>query len=51
MNNPSPDKYGKQSDFEVSPKKGISIGLGRESCKNVSIFTNTKYPAPTDYLV
>lgn len=49
MNTPSPDKYEKHSSFELTPKKGISIAMGREDCKNVSIFNPNKYPAPTDY--
>ena len=48
---PSPDRYEKRSEFENSPKKGITISVGREDCKNVSIFNTSKYPAPTDYNV
>lgn len=49
MNTPSPDKYTKVSDFQPGHKKGVSLGLGRDDCKNVSIFKTGKYPAPTDY--
>ncbi len=38
MKTPSPDKYSKVSGFDPIHKRGISIGLGRDDCKNVSIF-------------
>ena len=47
--NPSPDRYEKPSDFEKSPKKGQTFGLGRQDVKAVSIFSQTKYPGPCDY--
>ena len=49
MNNPSPDKYTKVSDFEKNHKKEISRGLSRDDCKNFSIFKTTENPGPTDY--
>ena len=33
----------------MNKTKGISLGLGRDDCKNVSIFSNFKGPAPGDY--
>ena len=46
---PSPDRYNKPSDFEKSPKKGQTFGLGREDIKAVSIFSQNKYPGPGQY--
>ena len=46
---PSPDRYDKPSDFDKSPKKGQTFGLGRENIKAVSIFNQNKYPGPCDY--
>lgn len=47
--NPSPDKYEKSSDFEKSPKKGISFGISREDFKSLSIFRQVEGPGPCDY--
>lgn len=47
---PSPDHYESKSNFDLSPKKGLSIGLGRDDCKNVSIFNTSKYPSPSHYV-
>ena len=46
---PSPDRYVHPSDFDLSPKKGLSFGAGREDVKFVSIFTKNNNPAPADY--
>ena len=46
---PSPDKYSLSSEFQPSPKHGITIGHGREDCKSVSIFNQTLNPGPGEY--
>lgn len=46
---PSPDKYDKPSDFDKSPKKGISFGVSREDYKAISMFYSSKNPGPSDY--
>lgn len=38
-----------KSDFEKSPKKGVTMGHSREECKSVSIFNQTSNPAPGNY--
>lgn len=37
------------SDFDKSPKKGLSFGLSRENIKAVSIFDQNKNPGPGKY--
>lgn len=46
---PSPDKYTLGSDFQKSPKSGITIGHGRDDCKSVSIFNQSHVPGPGEY--
>lgn len=46
---PSPDKYTLSSDFQKSPKSGITIGPGRDDCKSVSIFNQSHNPGPGEY--
>ena len=48
-NSPSPDRYTLHSDFDGSPKKGLTIGFSREDCKSVSIFSQTANPGPGNY--
>ena len=37
------------SNFSSSPKKGLTIGQGREECKSISIFNQTANPGPGNY--
>ena len=48
-NSPSPDRYTIGSDFEGSPKKGLTIGFSREDCKSISIFNQNDNPGPGNY--
>ena len=50
-NSPSPDRYNISSDFEKSPKKGLTMGHSREECKSISIFNHSAYPGPGNYNV
>ena len=47
--NPSPDKYSKASEFDLSPKKGTSFGLSRQDFKAVSLLPNLQIPGPGAY--
>lgn len=46
---PSPDCYEKHSDFEKSPKKGLTFGISRDNFKAVSMFYESKNPGPGEY--
>ena len=46
---PSPDQYNKSSLFNLSPRKGVSFGLGREDIKAVSLLPKDKTPGPGQY--
>ena len=48
-NSPSPDRYTLTSDFQQSPKKGLTIGHSREDCKSISIFNQNNHPGPGNY--
>jgi hypothetical protein len=37
------------SEFAKGSKSGLTIGHGREDCKSISIFTQSKNPGPGEY--
>ena len=46
---PSPDQYKNKSIFEMSPKKGVTFGLGRDEIKNITFLPKNKTPGPGTY--